>query len=76
MQTSRRLPQSRSAIVMGSTSGIALGIARDLAAEGANVLLNGSEDARKIEALRAGISVEFDVSVVGWRNGRREGCTA
>jgi 3-hydroxybutyrate dehydrogenase len=75
MQTSRRMPQSRSAIVRGSTTGIGLGIARDLAAEGANVLLNGSEDAREIEALRAGISAEFDVSVVGWRNGGGESCT-
>jgi len=34
----------KSAIVTGSTSGIGLGIARGLAASGANVMLNGFGD--------------------------------
>ena len=39
------------AIVTGSTSGIGLGIARGLAASGANVMLNGFGDPSEIEAL-------------------------
>ena len=39
----------KSAIVTGSTSGIGLGIARGLAASGANVMLNGFGDAGEIE---------------------------
>ena len=37
----------KSAIVTGSTSGIGLGIARGLAASGANVMLNGFGDRRR-----------------------------
>jgi len=43
----------KSAVVTGSTSGIGLGIARALAAQGANVMLNGFGDAQQIERLRA-----------------------
>ena len=42
----------KSAIVTGSTSGIGLGIARGLAASGANVMLNGFGDPQEIEAIR------------------------
>jgi 3-hydroxybutyrate dehydrogenase len=55
--------QGRSAIVTGSTSGIGLGIARALAADGANVMLNGFGDAGQIEKLRAGLAKEFGVRV-------------
>ena len=55
--------KGRSAIVTGSTSGIGLGIARALAAAGANVVLNGFGDAREIERLRAGLAAEFGVTV-------------
>jgi 3-hydroxybutyrate dehydrogenase len=52
---------SKSAVVTGSTSGIGLAIARALAAEGANVMLNGFGQAADIEAARAGIEAEFKV---------------
>jgi 3-hydroxybutyrate dehydrogenase len=55
--------QGRSAIVTGSTSGIGLGIARALAADGANVMLNGFGDAGQIEKLQAGLAKEFGVRV-------------
>jgi 3-hydroxybutyrate dehydrogenase len=45
--------RGKSAVVTGSTSGIGLGIARALAAQGANVMLNGFGDAEQIERLRA-----------------------
>ena len=44
--------KGKTAIVTGSTSGIGLGIARALAAQGANIMLNGFGDAAAIEALR------------------------
>ncbi|MCL4798072.1 MAG: 3-hydroxybutyrate dehydrogenase [Burkholderiales bacterium] len=56
--------KGRSAIVTGSTSGIGLGIARALAAQGADVLLNGFGDAAEIEKLRASLAAEHGVRVV------------
>jgi 3-hydroxybutyrate dehydrogenase len=51
----------RHAVVTGSTSGIGLAIARALAKDGADVMINGFGDAKAIEAERAGIEKEFGV---------------
>ena len=53
----------KTALVTGSTSGIGLGIARSLAAEGANVLLNGFGDAAEIDKLQQDLAKEFGVQV-------------
>jgi 3-hydroxybutyrate dehydrogenase len=49
------------AIVTGSTSGIGLGIANELARLGADIVLNGLGDAREIEATRSGIERNHNV---------------
>jgi 3-hydroxybutyrate dehydrogenase len=51
--------KGKSAVVTGSTSGIGLGIARALAKEGANVVLNGFGEAAEIERARKAIEHEF-----------------
>lgn len=52
------------AIVTGSTSGIGLGIAKELARLGADIVLNGFGDAGEIETIRNGIAREHGVRVV------------
>jgi len=51
----------RSALITGSTSGIGLGIARALAAKGADVILNGFGDRQEIQKAQADITSEFGV---------------
>jgi len=51
----------KTAVVTGSTSGIGRAIAMLLAAEGANVMLNGFGDGAQIEALRAGLERDHGV---------------
>ena len=53
----------RSALVTGSTSGIGLGIATALAAQGANVTLNGFGDGAEIEEIRLRLATEHKVEV-------------
>jgi 3-hydroxybutyrate dehydrogenase len=53
--------KGKNAVVTGSTSGIGLGIARALAAQGVSVMLNGFGDKGEIETIRAGIAKEFGV---------------
>jgi 3-hydroxybutyrate dehydrogenase len=62
----RELPElsGKSAVVTGSTSGIGLGIARDFAAAGMNVMLNGFGAAREIAAARAEVAKTFGVEAV------------
>ncbi len=53
----------KTALVTGSTSGIGLGIARRLASQGANIVLNGFGDPAEIAGLRAAIAEQHGVDV-------------
>ncbi|HEV2100612.1 MAG TPA: 3-hydroxybutyrate dehydrogenase [Stellaceae bacterium] len=53
--------KGKTAIVTGSTSGIGLGIATALAAEGCALMLNGFGDPGEIEKLRSGMAEKFGV---------------
>ena len=55
--------KDRAALVTGSTSGIGLAYARALAAEGANLTINGIMPADDAKALTAKLSEEFGVTV-------------
>jgi 3-hydroxybutyrate dehydrogenase len=61
--TERAMFKGLTALVTGSTSGIGLGIATSLAANGANIVLNGFGDADAIENLRAKLAAEHGVTV-------------
>jgi 3-hydroxybutyrate dehydrogenase len=56
--------KGRIALVTGSTSGIGLGIAEALAAEGADIALNGLGTPEAIEALRTRIHVQYGVRCI------------
>jgi 3-hydroxybutyrate dehydrogenase len=56
--------KGKSALVTGSTSGIGLAIARAMAAQGANVTINGFGDKAAIEKERGGIEKEFGFKAV------------
>ena len=53
--------KGKTGLVTGSTSGIGLAIARALAAQGANITINGFGEAAAIEQERLGIEKEFGV---------------
>ncbi|WP_372739095.1 3-hydroxybutyrate dehydrogenase [Neptunomonas sp.] len=54
----------KNAVVTGSTSGIGLAIARGLAQQGANVMINGLGSPQENEAIRASIQADFAVQVL------------
>jgi 3-hydroxybutyrate dehydrogenase len=56
--------KSKTAVITGSTSGIGLAYARAMAAEGANILINGFGKPEDIEAERAKIESEFGVKAI------------
>src|SRR5512132_4514493 len=60
----KRQLAGKSAVITGSTSGIGQAIAERLAAEGANVMLNGFGDAGAIEAMRAAIERDHGVRAI------------
>ena len=55
--------KGKTALVTGSTSGIGLGIARALAAGGADIVLNGFGDRAAIDTLIADLKAEYKVHV-------------
>jgi 3-hydroxybutyrate dehydrogenase len=52
----------KTALVTGSTSGIGLGIARALAAAGANIMFNGFGTAEEIQAIQEAVKAEFNTA--------------
>ncbi len=56
--------KGKCAVVTGSTSGIGLGIAHALAAEGANIVMNGFGAKDEIEILRVGIESKYGVKAI------------
>ena len=56
--------KNKTALVTGSTSGIGQAMAESLAAEGANIVLNGFGDPDQIESLRQEIAAKHAVTVI------------
>ena len=57
------MENNKTALITGSTSGIGLGIARALAGQGMNLVINGFGDAEQIEQLRAELAQQYGVKV-------------
>ncbi|MDB5854427.1 MAG: 3-hydroxybutyrate dehydrogenase [Herminiimonas sp.] len=53
--------EGKTALVTGSTSGIGLGIAHALAAEGASIVFNGFGDAQEIAKLQSDTAIQYGV---------------
>ncbi|MDQ7248346.1 3-hydroxybutyrate dehydrogenase [Dongia sedimenti] len=62
LKTTRSLA-GKVALVTGSTSGIGLAVLEKLAAEGADVVMNGFGDPGSIEAIRSGLEQRYSVRV-------------
>lgn len=56
--------KGKTALVTGSTSGIGLGIARTLSAQGANIVFNGFGDPQEISKLQSDVAREFGVQTL------------
>ncbi len=54
--------KGKNALITGSTSGIGLGIARALAAQDCNIMLNGLGNPEKIEATREALATDFNIT--------------
>lgn len=58
------MSDTKTAVITGSTSGIGLGIAKALAAEGMNIVMNGIESADQVEPIRSGLEKAHGIKAV------------